>query len=421
MKTAHHFLRSSLLGLAIAAACLPAGAAVEAPPAAAFFNFPAFDDVTMSPTGRYLAMRVPNEKNDRYMLAVYDSVQHKVSVVAKFASRDVASIQWVNDERILFNTSDKRRGPGETVDGPGLFAVNADGTGYRQLVTLNGSSSEGPKMLPWNYFMGPVGAQDSEWVYVLSTVSNGPRGDVDYVNMLRLNTVTGRTEGVKRPPNANAYTLDDAGQPRLVRSSKEGESTVTYYLRDGDSDEWRELIKFDAYKPGKDSFEPVRYTRDGTLYVLSRQGDKSALYTYDVKAKKLGDKPVVQLENYDFSGVLRTRDGKLLGVSFESDAWGTMWLDPEYKALQDEVDKQLPGTINLISVPRRGGTPNVLVTALSDTQPKVYLLYNRDSKRLEPIGQTRPQIAATRCWSRNSAAAPATATACSRPAGSSGA
>ena len=141
MKKAQHFLHSALLGLALATAMVPAHAAASAPPAGDFFNHPAFTGATLSPTGRYLAVRVPHEQNGRYMLAVYDSAQHKISIVAKFANRDVSSIQWVNDERILFNTTDKDRSAGDTVTGPGLWAVNADGSSIRQLVTTGAVDS----------------------------------------------------------------------------------------------------------------------------------------------------------------------------------------------------------------------------------------------------------------------------------------
>jgi len=395
MKTVRHLLHSSLLGLAIAAAFAPVGAAVAAPPAEAFFNYEAFTGATLSPTGRYLAMRVPNEQNGRYMLAVYDSVERKVKVVSKFASRDVAAIQWVNDERILFDTSDKRRAAGTTVDGPGLWAVNADGSEIRQLVTLNSADAAGPKMLGWNHFMGPVGAQDSEWVYITTSVYDSSSRQVEGVNLLRLNTLTGRTESVRRPADVKGYTLDEAGKPRLAVAYTDNNPTVTYYLRDGDTDDWKKLTSFDAFKADGGSFAPVKYARDGTLYVTSRKdGDKSAIYTYDFKANKLSDKPVVQLEHHDFDGDLRLRDGKLIGIHYEADAEGTLWLDPAYKALQDEVDKQLPSTINTLAIPRRAGTPNVLVRAYSDVQPGVYFLYNRDSKKLDLIGQTRPQIKA---------------------------
>jgi prolyl oligopeptidase PreP (S9A serine peptidase family) len=384
-------LHCAVLGLAFAVGCGPASAASSAPPVEAFFSFPSFTGATLSPTGRYLAMRVPNEQVDRYMLAVYDSVQHKVTVVAKFATRDVADIEWVNDERILFDTSDKRRSWGDSVDGPGLWAVNADGSGMRQLVSMN-SRSAAPPVLPPNHYMGPTGAQDSEWVYILAGVrSGGTVPKADYANLLRLNTLTGRTEGVKRPPNAQDYTLDDAGQPRLAMARTEGGRTVSYYIRE--DAEWRLLASYDAYKRDSWAFVPLSYTRDGTLYVRSNKGqDKAAVYTYDTHTNKLSDKPVVQLENHDFSGTLLVRDGKLLGVNYEADSEGTLWFDPEYKALQEEVDKLLPSTVNRLSVPRRAGTPNVLVVAYSDVQPAAYFLYNRSTRQLEPVGQTRPQI-----------------------------
>lgn len=393
MNKAQHQLKAALCSLAMAAAWVPGWAASAAPSVESFFNYPAFAGATLSPAGRYLAVRVPHEQSGRYMLAVYDSAQHKINIVAKFATRDIAEIQWVNEERILFNTRDKQLGSGDAFTGPGLWAVNADGSSMRQLVTTGDVSSSAPRMLPWNHVMGPVGAQDSEWVYILTAVDTGNHGKSGYVNMLRLNTLTGRTEGIKRPAETQGYTLDEAGKPRLAHVFAEGGRTVAYQIREGDSDEWRLLTSFDAYQPQSGAFTPLAYARDGTLYVSSnKDGDKLAVYTYDFKANKVSGKPLVQLEHHDFSGGLMLRDGKLLGIHYEADAEGTLWLDPEYKALQEEIDKLLPSTINKLRIPRRSGTPNVLVASYSDVQPTVYFLYNRSTRKLEPVGQTYPQI-----------------------------
>ena len=85
---------------------------------------------------------------------------------------------------------------------------------------------------------------------------------------------------------------------------------------------------------------------------------------------------------------------RLLGVHYETDGYGTAWLDPQMRAAQAAVDALLPATINRIDCERCTSAPTMLVTALSDRQPPFYYLYNRDTKALTPIGASRPWIKA---------------------------
>lgn len=58
----------------------------------------------------------------------------KPEVVASFEDRDVRSVWWVNDQRLLLELEVELTGPGRADRGPGLFAVDADGGSYRPLI-----------------------------------------------------------------------------------------------------------------------------------------------------------------------------------------------------------------------------------------------------------------------------------------------
>jgi dipeptidyl aminopeptidase/acylaminoacyl peptidase len=133
------------------------------------------------------------------------------------------------------------------------------------------------------------------------------------------------------------------------------------------------------------------------LYVISGAGrDKSALFAYDVGTGKVAPRPLVDLEEYDFSGTLVTNASKLLGVRYTVDSEAVAWFDQAMKAAQDTVDKLLPGRVNALSVGVRSETPFVLVESWSDRQPPVLLLFNRDTGKLSKVGDSRPAIAAAR-------------------------
>ncbi|MCY0915985.1 alpha/beta hydrolase family protein [Massilia antarctica] len=395
---------SSTLRIAALLACtltMPAFAAEAAPPApppiADFFNNPAFSDANLSPNGKYLAVRFSND-NKRDRLIVIELATNAVKVVAQFADRDVNTFQWVNDERLVLDSTDKTIGPGDAIYGPGLFAVNRDGSNFRQLVQVSGNFVQehgvARNVLPANhYLVGQKGAQVSDDVYVINPKRDGlhEAGDIKYVNLVRLNTVTGRTETVKRPGPARGWLLDHKGEPRLCMTLEQNIETIWYL--DPASEEWRQIAFFDAYLGGKDAFTPLAFGPDGTLYVLSHAGkDKRALRTFDLATNKVSDKPVVALADYDFSGRLITSRDKLLGVRYLSDARATVWFDEKMKALQATIDAALPATANMINPPARPDSPWVLVQSYSDKQPERYMLYNLDTGKFNPVGSTHERI-----------------------------
>ncbi|MDQ1834368.1 alpha/beta hydrolase family protein [Massilia scottii] len=367
------------------------------PPIADFFDNPAFSAASLSPSGKYLAVRFSND-NKRDRLIVIDLATNAIKVVAQFADRDVDTFQWVNDERLVLDSTDKSIGPGDAIYGPGLFAVNRDGSGFKQLVQVSGNFVQehgvARTTLPANhYLVEQLGAQASDDVYVINPKRDGldEAGDIKYVNLVRVNTVTGRAETVKRPGPCQGWLLDHKGEPRLCIALEKNIETIWYL--DPASKEWRKIASFDAYLGGKEAFTPLAFGPDGTLYVLSDAGkDKAALHTFDLKTSQVNEKPLVALADYDFSGRLITTRDKMLGVRYLSDARATVWFDEKMKTLQATIDAALPATANMINPPTRPDSPWVLVQAYSDKQPTHYTLYNLDSAKFTSVGSTQERI-----------------------------
>lgn len=388
-------LRIRLPLLVLAAALLGAGhsasAANAAPPVADFFGPSDFGGAQLSPNGRYVAAKVTGTSG-RDRLTVVELATSKVQVVAEFADGDIGGFQWVNDERLLFDITDKDTGVGDMRTAPGLFAVDRDGRNYRQLAQRSASFITTPataRMLPWHtYMLSQRGAQDSDAVYVRS-LSFEPGGSVRSTQLLRLDTRTGRSTGVPMPGDVQRWVLDARGEPRMATTLEKGKSTI--WLRE--EDKWRAITTFDAWVASAGGFSPLDFDADGRLYVAARHdSDKIAVHTFDLAAGKVEPVPRFSVQRYDFYGQLIRSGDRLAGVRYLGDAWATEWLDADMKALQEKVDARLPGLVNLISLPRRPESPFVLVTAYSDRQPRVYFVYHRETGALTLIGQARPKI-----------------------------
>lgn len=391
------FVRRALLAgltvLAMAAHAAPA--ASPKPPIEAFFENPVFSGAKISPSGKYLAAIVA-VAGRRDALAVVDLTTFNAAEVARIGDTDIGKFQWVSDDRLLFSTVDKSTGVRDIRFGPGLFAVDRDGKRFRQLakrtnpMIVNGDDT-GRKLLPWHTFMlDQEGRQDSEYVYVADANIASP-GILLSTDLLRLNTLTGRTETVEHVDNSQSWLLDSKGEPRVATALDKGRLTIHY--RDPATQSWRALASFAAYIGDKGSFRPLAFTPDGNLYVVSNaRQDKNALYRYDLATNTLADKPLVSLEEFDFHGHLIMNDSKLLGVRMLSDADTTIWFDPAMKRMQEDVDARLPGMVNLISLPVRPETPWVLVVSYSDKQPRTYRVFNTETKRMSIVGSIAPRI-----------------------------
>ena len=398
MKLRTFLLLACAIGLSFHAA-----QAADAPPARPsvedFFGNPEFSEALLSPSGKYLAVKV-GSKNQRDRLAVVELGANTVKVVGNFSDADIGKFQWINDERLAFTAADHLLAQGDQRYAPGLYAINRDGTAFRQLamrsglpfVTSGPPSSHTRELLPWHTFMlDQDGPQDSEYMYVLNKSISGP-GQLDHVDLQRINTLTGRVAStIARPGDSMIWLLDNKGEPRLTITSKERTSEIWY--RDPGTSEWRKLTGFDSYTGGKGAFTPLGFGPDGTLYVILNKGsDLAAVHSYDLAANKVSEQPIVKLDGYDFSGHLIMDQHKMLGVRYRTDAAGTVWFDPAMKEMQEKIDTMLPNTANLLTPPSRPQAPWVQVRAFSDVWPSRSFLYNRDSKQLIAIGASYPAI-----------------------------
>ncbi len=380
-----------LLGLSAPMHAVAADAKVEMP-AEMFFQQAAFSGAVLSPSGNAVAFRV-GAKGSRDRLAVLDLETKKVLPVASFDDADVSEFRWINDHRLVFDLVDKRLALGDRRFAWGLYAVNADGTGYRQLVArerVGMSNGETTRQLPPNTYMIPArGPQVGDSIYVAQPQAWAKDGN-SFIKLFSLNTVTGLAQEMDTPPQAHAWLLDKAGEVRAVETSKDDKSSIQW--RDPANGQWRTLREFKRYVPDGD-MRLEQINADGKLYVTSRtRRDKQAVFIYDPVTDTVADKPLVAATQYDVHPRFITRNDALLGVRYTVDAVVTQWLDSAMTAHQTEVDKLLPVTSNLLTPPSRGEGPWMLVRAFSDVQPDTFWVYNTSTKKLLRLGAEHPDF-----------------------------
>lgn len=382
-----------MLSLSLAA---PSGAVGAEPlPVADFFKPSAYSNLVVSPSGRRICATMARS-GGRLSLAVLDLDDlSKSKVVAAFSDADVWGARWVNDDRLVFSVYDQNQ-PLAYQRGTGLFSVDAQGsTAPRTLVRpqwdfVREASLINSRVLEANHRLASVLRDGSDDVILEEYQWNG-LGEIITTTLKRVNTATGAVQQLSggAPPGRVDWTIDRSGQPRVV-ITHQGDKEIVYWKATASS-EWTQVEAHDRYAERR-TFEPL-YVEGSVLYASARIGDTLSFATIDMSDGAHKPHPLISAPGYDIQGAsVRDAAGALLGVHYLTDARATAWFDPGMKAIQEQVDKLLPSTINRLDCGQCSARGKVLVTSSSDRQPPTFLLFDTEKGSLERLVDSRPWI-----------------------------
>ena len=381
------------------AAALAQAAAAAAPPIEAYFKPAEWTSATLSPDGHRLAVILTNP-GERGRLVIVELMEPKKSrLIAGFRDADVGQVHWVNDHRLVYSAWDGNASLGFPI-WPGLWAIDDNGQNGRQLIysaySPSGTGTHiSDRTLPWHWVLHDVVRDGSDDVIVEDHHFDATGQPVG-VFLSRLDTRSGSKHGVVEGPPEQPYRwwTDPQGKVVAVQTRDKGVSQ----LRVADQNGWRTISEGNIFTAEGHRLEALDSYVPGYLFVVApdpeQKSDTQVLAR--VNLNKPGAQPQVLMSQpgFDFSGQLVVDDAsyRLLGIQFESDAEGSYWFDPQFKALQADIDKLLPATVNQIQCTNCLDAPSVLVLASSDRQPPVYYRYDRADHQLTPLLVSRPWI-----------------------------
>lgn len=390
-----------LLSLFAAVALLAAQGcahAADRPPVESFFAYPDVSFVTLSPSGRYVALL--NRLSDgKQALVVRETADlKKVTTISTFDSLRLHALAWINDNRLtltLKNTQIEFEGNDDQV------AVDRDGSNLTHLISGNWMHEQETtgsfikdRVLTADYMFMDVTHDGSDDIIVGKLSWNNIDQQPQAIHPFRLNTrtrvLTDMLTG-PQPELVRDWLFDAADQPRVAVTRGKGRC-IAYY-RKGQQGPWSEISNRDCLQD--EIFDPLLFDNRNTLYVRAGYNGRTALFTFDLDKKTLDKEPFVNIEGFDFSGSVEQDfvSKKILGVHFVSDAASTAWVDPTMQAIQKKVDALLPGAGNHITCPRDCSNPAaVVVTSKSDRMPPAYYLYTPADGHIIGLGSTHQAI-----------------------------
>lgn len=384
----------------------PAQAALPSPEV--FYRLPDIERVELSPSGRWLAMRT-GLAGKRSALLVFDVQNWRIhAAVARFADIDVATFAWVNDDRLVYSVLDRQPEDGGAPLQAGLFVVERDGSNTMQLVSLANGVWRGGKRRPG----GPLGAGHmllhrgdgrGDDIVVGEWQSDG-LGELRTVVPRRLNVRTGELVSMldSLPDHVWRWVLDSEGRPRVAISHRHGRETV--HWRASGSSTWVRLSEHAVTDP---PYVPRFVDGAGQLYVsaVDPVRGEAQLRRFDFASGRPSAAPLISTPGFDFAStpIGLEANGRLHGLRLLTDGEATVWFESSMQALQTEIDRRLPGRINVLDCRACGdeGSRVVLVHSYSDRDPgQLYLLRSGDEapRRVGAVrgGIDERQMASTR-------------------------
>lgn len=318
--------------------------------------------------------------------------------------REISGFRWVDNKRVIFESGSRGvlGGESEWHFALGMGAVDCDGKNW---IGLTGNTlSDQEKKERWGTYyphgaVGHIGDKHPGTILLINGTTGGEKGSRNVEPLVfEMDTRTGKYEVLKDAPRvATGWVVDHDDRLRLaIKTIGTGWETMA---RSAVGEKWE--MESDLSSPGGNLL-PVAFGYDPDLLYVGKQGPTGTwgIYTYHVATRTLGE---LVLENPHFDiinpnhnpsgvGIMFSRGKRqLVGVRFMADWLTTIWLDPEFAAVQEAVDQALPQTNNLL-VSWSNDVQKIIVLARTDRDPGTFYLLDRTAKSFRKLGPTKPWI-----------------------------
>jgi dipeptidyl aminopeptidase/acylaminoacyl peptidase len=385
--------------------------AMETIPVGDFFRPALLSEPRLNPSGTHIAA-VVTTGDDHYQLLVYELKTKKVDGLSMPGDRDVSSVTWLNDKRMIFQLSARK------MYGVGLMAteVGALNETYPLLQYYYSSVLAVPpgnrlRPLVWNRYDGlEAGARHDLGVAVVNTdmkqgklvdllTAAASMSQVDFVREHNQRTIL-RTYPAPSDGVTTGYIANLAGELEFAFTYEEGRGTMHRLA----GDRWEkcsvDLDEIDVLGTGD---EP------GQLVVLGprEEGKPRAVQYLDGATGQLGE-VLLRDADYDFYGggishgwlYREPVNHHIIGAVYERHGPQVQWFSETYRALQKVLNGFFPGLVVRI-IGSDEAQKLFLVATFSDRQPAVYNWVDLETRTVGLIKRSMPWIEPARMQPMN--------------------
>lgn len=362
--------------------------------------------ISISPDGTHFAAIMPVKEHALVVAVAPVNEPTKLRVVlnADGDPERVRSCSWANDARIICTAYTIVGRVSEMQGYSRDLVINADGSGMKLLSGKDSSSAVrvsqfGDGVIDW---FGDAGGSTILTTRQLAeeqttgTITSNVRGGLG-VEQVDPNTL--KRKLIETPNTAvELYLTDGIGNVRLMAKRGDDSSgylkrSANYFYRRKGSRAWEPF----SITPEKDEAN-VNFTPQAidpsldVAYGLSNHVGHEALFsvTLDGTNKR---QLVYSNPNVDVDGLIQIgRKRRVVGVSFTTDRRQTFFFDPTLSKLASALSKALPEAPLVTFIDSSADENRLLLWGGSDIQPGIYMTFDKQTRKLEKLMDTRPQL-----------------------------
>ncbi|MBB3860458.1 dipeptidyl aminopeptidase/acylaminoacyl peptidase [Novosphingobium hassiacum] len=376
------------------------------PLAAKFGAIESIVNVSISPDGKRVAVLAPRPQGGEAILVVALDGGNTVAIPGSNGQSDrLRSCGFATDTRIVCNaTYTQRRGRYLDVFSR-LLAVDSTGTNMKVLTPGARSNSfyevrSGGSLID---LVSPDGGNAilvskvtaEEFTTGSYTSRNRPGTSV-----ISIDTLSGKFKEIEPPKRtATEYISDGKGNVRVMGITRVEESGQlagrnTYQYRKAGSRDWLPLSTVEFDSQTSRGFVPQAVDSDiDAVYGFADHNGFKALYRRSL-ARDDAPELVLARNDVDVDGLVRIgRQERVVGASYATEKRMVEFFDPELRKLAVSLGQALPKGSQISFVDATSDEGKLVLFVSSDTNPGVFYLFDKATKRLSEIAPVRPELA----------------------------
>jgi dipeptidyl aminopeptidase/acylaminoacyl peptidase len=402
-------MRSFLLGLAAAAGLAGAGLA-QAPSdtdtAARFGAMEGVSQISLAPDASKLAY-IGRVGEDQVIFVVDLLAGGEPKPISRLKAEfgQLLWCRWASNERLVCKTSSIADKAGVLIGFTRLMAIDHDGKNLIKLTKdtnaySRGLLQDGGHVLDWDVADKPGQVLMTRQFVPDDRVGSNLGSKEEGLGVELVDTLSLKRSRYESPNRtAVEYITDGHGNVRIMGTQSSMRSgydrdNVKYFYRRADSKDWKELSSIDLTERGQGGFNPYAVDpRQNVVYGFDFKDDKIALFSIALDGS---NKRALVLSRSDVDIdqlVTIGRNSRVVGASYATERRSIEYFDPELKKLSTALGKALPGKPNVDIIDASSDESKLLLLAWSDTNPGMFYLFDKGTRRVEELLPVRGDLA----------------------------
>jgi dipeptidyl aminopeptidase/acylaminoacyl peptidase len=366
-----------------------ANANAQALSAEDFSRRPEAWEVSLSPSGEYVALAVPTADGMETRLEVTDIATGKTQIMRFGRQQHVSDVVWTADDQLVVSRAE-------------MEPLKARPSSNGELYTTDVKAKNQDVLFGFvPDHEGKRGKRKDRGRSAVTKVLSGEPGMalVDFTCwdcgqepdtvIFKVDTRTGIRQEVERGDKLASYQFDRTGEARLRTTWDDNDEPVLHYRRDK-GDAWAPLPKSIA---GRRIYGARFAADDNTLYALvTDELEPAQAYRIDLRAgtrTKMAGNPDVAVSGFMYEGL----GGIPFAVTYDAYKPTLQYIDPqsEWAKLHASLMQSFPGQMLTFNSFSRDGN-RVMLGVWSDRNIGSYYVYDRTSKQLQKIIDYKPWL-----------------------------